>query len=108
MGIRVRVQDQASTGEIVGGVELEDIPAAITVRDLIRTRVRDEVARHNADAGARRVDWQAQADRTVEAFTGNGFFVLVDDRQATELDQELALTPDSDIRFVRLVQLAGG
>jgi hypothetical protein len=34
--------------------------------------------------------------------------VLVDDRQVTELGEELELTADSDIRFVRLVQLVGG
>jgi len=127
----VRVHDQSSTGRATGTLELEDIPSAITVRDLIRTRVRDEVARHNAvparvfnglvmpegaDAGRdgyvipkhRRIDWERQAERAVGAFARNGFFILVDDRQVTELDEELALTPESDIRFVRLVQLVGG
>jgi hypothetical protein len=93
--------------------------------------VRDEVARFNAvpqevfqglvmPEGAlptaagfrlpkqRRLDWEQQADRAVEAFGRNGFFVLIDDRQVTDLDEELALTADSDIRFVRLVQLVGG
>ena len=131
MGITVTVRDQSSTGKPTGAVELEDIPAAITLRDLIRTRVREEVARYNAaprdvfrglvmPEGAepaevgfvmgrpRRVDWERQADRAVEAFSRNGFFVLVDDRQVTELDRPLELTADSDIRFVRLVQLVGG
>lgn len=56
----------------------------------------------------RRIDWQQQADRAIQAFQRNGFFVLVDDRQVTELDEPLDLTTDSDIRFVRLVQLVGG
>jgi hypothetical protein len=56
----------------------------------------------------RRIDWGKQADRAIEAFQRNGFFVLVDDRQVTELDAALDLTADSDIRFVRLVQLIGG
>lgn len=125
------MRDQSSTGRLAGAVELDDIPAAITLRDLVRTRVREEVARYNAaprdvfeglvmPEGAepardgyamvrpRRVDWERQADRALEAFGRNGFFVLVDDRQVTELDERLALTPDSDIRFVRLVQLVGG
>jgi hypothetical protein len=131
MGIRVTVRDQSSTGRAAGAVELEDIPASITLRDLIRTRVREEVARYNAapldvfeglvmPEGAepvqggfamgrpRRIDWGRQADRAVEAFGRNGFFVLVDDRQVTVLDEPPALTTDSDIRFVRLVQLVGG
>jgi hypothetical protein len=93
--------------------------------------VRDEVARDNAEPaevfeglvmpeGAeptkagfvlgrpRRVDWERQADQALDAFARNGFFVLVDDRQVTELDERLALTADSDIRSERLVQLVGG
>jgi hypothetical protein len=93
--------------------------------------VREEVARYNASPertfsglvmpeGAyptregfrmgqpRRIDWQQQADRAIQAFQRNGFFVLVDDRQVTELDEPLDLTAESDIRFVRLVQLVGG
>ena len=102
MGITVTVRDQSSTGRATGAVELEDIPAAITLRDLIRTRVREGVARSGGG------DWERQADRAIEAYGRNGFFVLVDDRQVTELDEPLALTADSDIRFVRLVQLIGG
>ena len=56
----------------------------------------------------RRINWEAQAERAIEAFSHNGFFVLVDDRQAIDLDEGLDLTPESEIRFVRLIQLIGG
>jgi hypothetical protein len=131
MGITLTVRDQSSTGKSTGTVELEDIPTTITLRHLIRTRVREEVARYNSAPKAvfaglvmpegaepvrdgfamrapRRVDWEKQADRAVKAFGRNAFFLLIDDRQVTDLDEELELTVDSDIRFVRLVQLVGG
>ena len=131
MSVTVTVRDESSTGRATGLVVIEGIPATITLRDLIRTRVRDEVARYNAEPkdvfeglvmpeGAtasrdgfamrarRRVDWERQADLAVEAFGRNGFFVLIDDRQVTNLDAALALSADSDIRFVRLVPLVGG
>jgi hypothetical protein len=122
MGVNVTIRDQSSTGRPAGELVLEDIPAALTLHDLIRTRVREEVARHNARPGSaftglvtpegnperRRIDWQAQADVAIDAFTRNGFFVLVDGHQVTELDAELALDADSDVRFVRLVALVGG
>lgn len=132
MSVRLTLRDQTSTGRETGTVELDDIPTALTLRDLIRTRVREEVARHNAGADktwsglvtperavqtpaglelrtrARRVDWEKQADVAIAAFERNGFFVIVDDRQVTELDEELALTGTSDVRFVRLVALIGG
>jgi hypothetical protein len=132
MRVSVAVRDESSSGKWVVTHVLNDIPAAITLRDLIRTRVRDEVARFNADRAdmfgglvipegakpavgggfavphGRTIDWERQADLAIDAFGRNGFFVIVDGRQATELDDELALTADSEIRFVRLIALVGG
>jgi hypothetical protein len=133
--ITVTIKDQSGAGRVAASITLGGIADRITLRDLVRTRVREEVARYNAERAAnrgdvfaglvmpegaeptrlgfqmqtpRRIDWEQQAGKAIEAFSRNGFFVLVDDRQVTELDEELALTPDSDIRFIRLVQLVGG
>jgi hypothetical protein len=131
MPVTVKIQDQSGAGRVRAITTLEGISSKITLRDLVRTRVREEVARYNAGPepifsglvmpeGAepthegfrmprpRRIDWRQQADRAIQAFQRNGFFVLVDDRQVTELDEPLDLTADSEIRFVRLVQLVGG
>src|SRR5262245_14528465 len=101
MDVSIRITDQSGSGRVAATTVLEGISSRITLRDLIRTRVREEVARYNADpaplfsglvmpegaeAGAdgfrlarpRRIDWEAQADRAAEAFERNGFFVLVD------------------------------
>lgn len=135
MAVTVTIKDESGSGRVAGALTLDGIDGRITLRDLVRTRVREEVARYNSRreegrgdifAGlvmpegaeptrdgfrmpARRViDWEQQADQAVRAFTKNGFFVLVGDRQITDLDEELHLTADSDIRFIRLVQLVGG
>src|SRR4051794_10500652 len=104
---------------------LVGLPQRLTLRDLIRTRVREEVARYNADregtfrglvrpegaedtargyrvAGGRRLDWEKQARVAEEAFSRNSFFVLVGGEQVDELDTELDLGVDTDICFVRL------
>lgn len=47
-------------------------------------------------------------DRAVEAFTDGLFFVFIDDIQIEELDAPVTLRPDSTLRLVRLVALAGG
>ena len=36
------------------------------------------------------------------------FFVLVDDRQLDGLDDEIAVRPETEVRFVKLVPLVGG
>jgi hypothetical protein len=125
------VQDRTATGKPVGTIVLLDLPDEFTLRDLIRTRVREEVARYNLKPaqvfaglvqpdGAsqtvggyrmpqpRRIVWERQADIALKAFERNGFFVLVDGRQVTELDQRLELTGTSDVAFIKLTQLIGG
>jgi hypothetical protein len=131
MPVTVTVRDESSPGQVSGMLTLDDIPAAITLRDLIRTRVREEVARANAAPGnefrtlvepvdaertlngyrlrePRRVDWTKQADVAIEAFGRNGFFVLVGGRQVEDLDEELELSPDTEVRFLKLTPLVGG
>jgi hypothetical protein len=131
--ISVTIKDQSGAGKIGATITLDGIDSRVTVRDLIRTRVREEVARYNAKSAStdifhglvmpdgaevtsrgfrmpkkRHVDREQQADKALEAFRKNGFFVLVADRQVSDPDEVLELTPDTDIRFIRLVQLVGG
>ncbi len=131
--ISVTIMDQSGAGKVAATITLDGVDSHITLRDLIQTRVREEVARYNArpastgifrglvmpDGAApapggfrmpkpRRVDWEQQADKALNAFGRNGFFVLVAGRQVTDLGEALGLTPDTDIRFIRLVQLVGG
>ena len=44
----------------------------------------------------------------LEGFTRNAFFLIVDGRQITDLDEALPLRPTSEVTFIRLVQLKGG
>ena len=125
------IRDDVRPGRAAHELVLEDIPSTITLRDLVRTRVREEVAKANANRGRefrtlvqpqdaevtlngfrlrhdRTIDWEKQAAKAEEAFARNGFFVLVDGRQAEDLDEELELTADSQVRFVKLTPLVGG
>ena len=47
-------------------------------------------------------------ERAVEAFADGLFFVFVDDVQVEALDAPLVVGPESTVRLVRLVALAGG
>ncbi len=129
--ITVVIKDQSGAGKVAATSTLQGVDSRIALRDLIRTRVREEVARYNATLaelfqglvmpdGAqptpegfrmparRRIDWEQQADRALDAFGRNGFFILIDARQVSDLEEVLELTAESDIRFLRLVQLVGG
>lgn len=103
----------------------------ITVRELIRSRVFYEVQEYNArhseffhglvqpnDAEKtlngfklstrRELDWEKQFAIALQSFQQNGFLVLVDDRQVTDLDQMIEIRPDTSVTFLKLIPLVGG
>jgi hypothetical protein len=127
----VTFRDETATGKPLTEWEVAGLPERMTVRELIRLRVRREVARHNArpsdrfnglvrpdDAEAelngyrlrepRRIDSERQTEIAERAFLANGFFVLAGDRQVEDLDEVVDLTVDPDLVFVKLVALVGG
>jgi hypothetical protein len=105
-------RDETATGRAVDEFHVE----------LIRLRVREEVARFNARPSHRsevelnrcrmreawRIDWERQADIAERAFLSNGFFLLAGDRQVADLDEVVDLTTDPELVFIKLVQLVGG
>ena len=103
----------------------------ISVRELIRQRVMQEVEEFNSRQPAvfrmlvqpndtertlngfkfstpRLVDPVTQFEKAVEAFKGNGFIILVDKDQVQNLDDEIALRPETPVTFLKLVPLVGG
>ena len=103
----------------------------ITVRELIRERVFQEVQDYNlrqpefycglvkpSDAeqtlnGFRLtkkqlIDWEQQFDKALEAFERNGFIILVGNRQVEGLDEVIEIEPESSVTFLKLVPLVGG
>ncbi|WP_055481753.1 hypothetical protein [Sphaerimonospora mesophila] len=127
----VTFRDETATGRALAEFALPDMPERISARELVRLRVREEVARYNAspthhfrglikptDAEAelnghrmrtaRVLDWEKQADAAEAAFARNGFLLLVGDRQIEDLDTEIDLITDSVVSFVKLVPLVGG
>jgi hypothetical protein len=134
MPITITVQDRTIRGEGAGELTLELLTERVTVRELIRSRVYQEVTEYNArqasaapaprsrlvppsleermlngepQAPSRR-DWQAEYEKAVKAFERNGFLLLVGKRQLTDLDEEIELRPDSEVVFLKLVPLVGG
>ncbi|GLW97888.1 hypothetical protein [Microtetraspora sp. NBRC 16547] len=127
----VTFRDETATGRALDEFTLPGLPGQISARELVRLRVREEVARHNAapshrfrglvrpsDAEAelngyrmstaRRLDWERQADAAEAAFARNGFILLVGERQIDDLDEEIDLTRDPVVSFIKLVPLVGG
>jgi len=54
------------------------------------------------------VESEPLVERALEAVARNGFFMIFDGRQVTDLDEVLTIEDDSAAVFLRLVQLVGG
>ncbi|MEE6260113.1 hypothetical protein [Plantactinospora sonchi] len=123
--------DETTAGERSAAWHLEIFEERLPLREVIRRRVFQEVAEHNAKGGdvfrglmqptdtertlngfklkePRRVDPEQQAALALEAFSRNGFIVLVDDQQVEELDAVVELTRGAQVTFLKLVPLVGG
>jgi len=131
----IRMFDAPLHGErtAAGGILLDAglLADLATLRDLIRGRLQLEVERYNQALSEtfqglvqpeeseqilngfrmktkRPLDFEAQCRRAYASFEKNGFLVLVDGQQVTELDARLDLHEDSEVDFIKLVPLVGG
>jgi len=127
----IRDETTASLGKTEHSFTVHVSGEKISVRELIRLRVNQEVEEFNSRQPAvfrmlvqpndtertlngykfhkpRLVDAMTQYDKAIEAFEGNGFIVLADDYQIESLDDEIALRPETSVTFLKLVPLVGG
>lgn len=101
----------------------------VTVREVIRRRLEDEIGKINSSGGlpfaglvqplarerelnpdrrTAHVDFEKQFRVACDAFSNTGILALFDGRQLTDLDDHLVLTGDDTITFIKLVPLRGG
>jgi hypothetical protein len=127
MPATLTIHDETTSGQRTNTLTLDCLTERMTVRELIRARIYQEVQDYNqrqpeyfrglvepADAeralngykmkAKRKIDWQEQYQKAIEAFGRNGFFVLVGDKQAEAFEVKV----DTEVSFVRLMPLVGG
>ncbi|HSL45805.1 MAG TPA: hypothetical protein VK897_20395 [Anaerolineales bacterium] len=127
----IRDETTASLGKTEHTFTVHVSGGTISIRELIRQRVYQEVEQFNSRQPAvfrmlvqpndtertlngfkfhkpRLVDPEMQFEKAIEAFNGNGFIILVDDRQVESLETEIALYPETSVTFLKLVPLVGG
>ena len=131
MATTLTIHDETTSGQKTNTFTLDCLTERMTVRELIRARIYQEAQDYNQRQpeyfrglvepteaertlngyklkARRKIDWQEQFQRALEAFERNGFFVLVGDKQADTLDEEFAVRVDTEVSFVKLVPLVGG
>jgi hypothetical protein len=129
--VGVIIKDETFGGKILNEIAISLASERVTVRDVIIARVYAEVEAYNktqpeyfnslvkpSEAEAtlngyklksrKIIDPEKQAYIALDAFTKNGFFMLVDKKQALSLDEELIVSTHTQISFFKLTQLVGG
>lgn len=131
MPTTLTIHDETASGQKTNTFTLDCLTERMTVRELIRARIYQEVQDYNQKEpeyfrglveptnaervlngyklrARRKIDWQEQFERSLQAFERNGFFVIVGNKQAESLDQQFDVHVDTEVSFVKLVPLVGG
>ena len=131
MSIALTIKDENSTGDFISEFIVHFPAEDISARELIETRVETEVSNYNSSKVKRffgliepsdqektlngfsrkfkkTIDIEKQKNVAIQAFQTNGFFMLVDDKQLTNLDERIIITPSTKVVFIKLIPLIGG
>ncbi len=126
------VRDETAAGKTVNEFQMQLPDERITVRELIRSRVYQEVKDFNtrplekfeglvaptedeATLNGEQpkphhnpIDWRRQFERVLTAFRAKQVLLLVDDKQVDSLEDEVILAHGTQVTFLRLTLLTGG
>jgi hypothetical protein len=129
--MKILIRDESLTGKVAHEFQLELVTSSITVRELIRSRIYEEVKVFNSDRnmpymgliqpgaeelllnpvrsnGLKLKDPAEQAQIALKAFANNGFILLVDKKQYSDPDSIISLQPEFIVSFIKLTPLVGG
>lgn len=127
----ILIKDQTIGGDGVGEISLKFESEIITIRDLIISRVQKEVDIYNSkistpytglvipervekllniksNPSKKIVDFEKQSYVALDGFTKNQFFVIINDKQAESLEEEVNLSSVKEVDFIKLTPLVGG
>ena len=126
------IKDATFTDDILNQIEIAVQNERTTVKELISARVESEVKTYNKNLPEyfkgliqpseaektlngfrlkkrdKHIDIEKQVLVALDAFQKNGYFILIDNKQAEDLEQEVLVSTTTEIAFVKLTQLVGG
>ena len=129
--MKILIRDENLTGKVAHEFQLEVETSTISIRELIRSRIYEEVKIFNSNLnmpymglvqpgaeelllnparsnGLKLKDAAEQAAIALKAFVNNGFILLVDKKQYSDPDSMISLQPGSIVSFIKLTPLVGG
>ena len=131
MGTKIIIKDESLSGDIQNQIEISVQQNSISIEEIIKERVYQEVNAYNVQQPAyfkglvqpteaekvlngyklrktKYIDPEKQYYLALDAFKKNQFFVLVNNQQVTELKTVISLKKINEVSFLKLVPLVGG
>jgi len=129
--LTLKITDESFSGAILNEISIAFSGERVTIAEIIIARVHAEVADYNKRLpeifrglvqpteaeitlnGFKvrkmvKLDAEKQVYTALNAFQKNGFFLLIDNRQAERLEEEVLLNKESTVSFIKLTPLIGG
>ena len=131
MSQTITINDESTSGKILNKIILKLEDEITPIRKIIEARVYHEVEEYNKKLPnlfrglvqpteaeqtlngyrmlkRKKIDPEKQVYAALQSFNQNGFFVLVDNKQYENLDDEVLLEKDTIVSFIKLTPLVGG
>jgi hypothetical protein len=125
------INDESALGTVLNQFTMNIKFDTIKVKELIEARVYHEVEEYNDRLPEvfnglvqpsyaekvlngfklkekRKIDPEKQLYIALDAFQKNGYFILIDNRQAEDLEEEVLVSASTTVSFVKLTALVGG
>jgi hypothetical protein len=127
------IKEENFAGKILDEISLQIANETLTVADLIKLKVENEIDcqnlkieknnqgyqhqtedilnKNNSSYNSvknKTLDAEAQIYRAWEAYKNNQIIVMIDNRQTEALEEEILVSPETQVSFIRLTQLVGG
>ncbi|MEN0004442.1 MAG: hypothetical protein AAF798_09870 [Bacteroidota bacterium] len=129
--MKLLVKDDTIGGATQNSFEIVAAKKTASVRELIKLRIYKEVEQFNQHSPEyfrslvqptaaevtlngykmkekRKIDPEKQYYLALEAFTKNGYFLIINNKQVESLEQEIELRDDLELQFIKLTPLVGG
>lgn len=129
--MRILIKDDTIGGETENSFTIEIGAEYVTVDELIKARIYEEVNRYNEKLPEyfrslvqptnteitlngykrldnKKLDAEKQYYLALEAFQQNVFFLLVNDKQVDSLTEKIRMKDNMELNFIKLTPLVGG
>ncbi len=129
--MNIIIKDDTIGGKTKNRFSFQIEKDSCTLAELIRRRIDQEVAQYNEERpsyfntlvqpseaevtlngyqlkSGKMIDPEKQYYLALGAFKKNGFFVLINDDQKESLDEEIKLSDNMEMQFIKLTPLVGG